>query len=123
MKFRFTYTECKRTCDRDLLVALMGVATDVNDMYLKFGPSRDVNGQLSDLSESFVAGMWRQYLLVELCWHTVTHTDGLPDRPASWRAPTWSWASNNHPIYESRCQSVFRMLSDVDHANQLGLGK
>ena len=123
MKFRFTYTECKRTCDRDLLVALMGVAIDVNDMFLKFGPLRDENGKTSGLSESFVAGMWEQYLLVDLCWHTVNHTDELSDRPASWRAPTWSWASNNHPIYESRCQSVFRMLSDVDHANQLGLGK
>lgn len=114
MKFRSKYTECKRTCERDLLVALMGVATDVNDMFLKFGPSRDENGKTPGLSESFVAGMWRQYLLVELCWFTVDHDEHLPDRPANWRAPTWSWASNNRPIFGSRCQSTFNLLLGLD---------
>jgi hypothetical protein len=66
MKFRFRYIECKQTCDRDLLVALIGVATGVNDMFLKFGSAQDEIVKISDLSASFIAGMWRQYLLVEI---------------------------------------------------------
>ena len=114
IKFRFKYTECKRTCDRDLLVALIGVATDVNDMFLKCDSPQHENGKTSGLSTSFIAGMWRQYLLVELCWHTVNHDEQLSDRPASWRAPTWSWVSNNQPIDGSKCQTFFSILSSMD---------
>jgi hypothetical protein len=66
MKFRFRYTECKQTCDRYLLVALIGVATSIIDMLLKFGSAQDENEKITDLSAGFIVGMWRQYLLVEI---------------------------------------------------------
>jgi hypothetical protein len=87
MKFRFRYTECKQTCDRDLLVALVGAATVVIDMFLKFGSAQYESEKISDLSANFIAGMRKQYLLVETCWYIVNHNEGLSDRPASWRAP------------------------------------
>jgi hypothetical protein len=35
-------------------------------MFLKFGSAQDEIVKISDLSASFIAGMWRQYLLVEI---------------------------------------------------------
>ena len=123
IKFRFKYTKCKRTCDRDLLVALTGVVTDVNDMFLKCGSSQHENGKKSGLSTSFIAAMWRQYLLVELCWYTTNHDERLSDRPASWRAPTWSWGSATINPFMGRGAKAFSVCSHVwMHTNWLGIG-
>ena len=65
--------------------------------------------EISGLSERFVAGMWRQFLLVELCWHIVIVSAGFQTHLRVGELPP---ASNNQPIYGSRCQSVFRMLFD-----------
>ena len=65
--------------------------------------------EISGLSERFVAGMWRQFLLVELCWHIVIVSAGFQTHLRVGELPP---ASNNQPIYGSRCQSVSRMLFD-----------
>lgn len=75
------YTRCKLTKSEDKLVALSGIAKQmqlhINDVYL--------------------AGMWKGCLSSQLLWHI--EGDGV--RPQSYRAPSWSWASVDGPA-ESR---------------------
>ncbi|KAF2199762.1 HET-domain-containing protein [Delitschia confertaspora ATCC 74209] len=42
----------------------------------------------------YLAGLWEDTLIEDLLWQS----NPIGARPA-WRAPTWSWASVDHPIY------------------------
>ncbi|GKT68609.1 heterokaryon incompatibility protein [Colletotrichum tofieldiae] len=74
------YSDTRLTKSSDKLIALSGVAkrfaTQIDDMY--------------------IVGMWRKYLASSLLWK-VDHQiqiDGSPStRPATYRAPSFSWAS------------------------------
>jgi hypothetical protein len=50
---------------------------------------------------AYLAGLWREDLHRQLCWHTrVKIEDGMPGRPdfEVYIAPSWSWASVNRPV-------------------------
>lgn len=70
-----SYTKCNLTVDTDKLVALSGIA-------------REMQKQLGD---QYVAGMWRQHLVYQLLWRGAAQ--GYLCRPKKYCAPTWSWAS------------------------------
>jgi hypothetical protein len=95
--FRFAYTSCSITNEDDRLIALSGIAQDVERAFM---------------GERFVAGLWKMNLLQELCWITfpVGSFESLNRsyRPNNWRAPSWSWASVTTPIMLSAlAQGVF----------------
>jgi hypothetical protein len=78
------YSEAQVTYSKDKLVALSGVARHF---------------QLR-LNDQYVAGLWRNELLRQLCW-CVNRMNPSADRNTSnvpYRAPTWSWASIDLPV-------------------------
>jgi hypothetical protein len=91
--FRIRYTECAMTKDEDKLVAIQGIAQQLSYA----------------LSDQFVAGLWYNRLLEELCWFKswLLH-DPPPSKPTKWRAPTWSWASSNTRIWVSNTTKFHR---------------
>jgi hypothetical protein len=80
--FRLAYTSCSITNEDDRLIALSGIAQDVERAFM---------------GERFVAGLWETSLLQELCWVAVhfrsSESLNRSCRPGTWRAPSWSWAS------------------------------
>jgi hypothetical protein len=80
------YTRGELTSPGDKLVALSGLAKDW--------------GQLRGFpASSYLAGLWRPHLPYYLCWFSMSNL--LSSRPASYRAPTWSWASIDGQIQPS----------------------
>ena len=79
-EFLYFYTSCKITKESDVLVALVGVADEVERA----------------VSDKLVAGLWKANFIKELCW--ISHSNS---RPSVWRAPTWSWASVSGRISRS----------------------
>ncbi|WYZ36693.1 hypothetical protein EsH8_II_000199 [Colletotrichum jinshuiense] len=79
------YSDTRLTRSADKLIALSGVAkrfaTQINDTY--------------------VVGMWRKYLASSLLWKVDNQIqiDGSPStRPATYRAPSFSWASVDEKV-------------------------
>lgn len=77
------------TKNEDKLVAIAGVARTVQNA----------------LKDQYVAGLWRANLLQGLLWSSI---ESNAPSPASWRAPTWSWASKNSGIIMYRYYGVYR---------------
>jgi hypothetical protein len=74
------YSMTSLTVPGDKLVALSGIAK-------RF---------MSVLADVYVAGMWRKYLENSLLWCVFLEdqiVESPSSRPATYRAPTWSWAS------------------------------
>lgn len=74
------YTRCQLTFTKDKLVALSGVAKQLQPV----------------LNDQYLAGLWRVPLVSSLLWYTEStkQSDGRPlTRVRPLRAPTWSWAS------------------------------
>ncbi|KAL2399883.1 hypothetical protein ABEF93_002573 [Exophiala dermatitidis] len=44
------------------------------------------------MHDEFLAGLWRQHIMTGLLWYIRPHT--ITNRPVEYRAPSWSWASN-----------------------------
>ncbi|KAH6871572.1 heterokaryon incompatibility protein-domain-containing protein, partial [Thelonectria olida] len=65
------------TYSSDKLVALAGIARRINDHH----------------PDQYAAGLWSEKLVEGLAWHTRYYTSGGPQRPATYIAPSWSWAS------------------------------
>jgi hypothetical protein len=79
------YTGADLTFARDKLPALSGVA-------------RRIHGQKGG---QYLAGLWRaERIEAQLCWRV----DGPRIRPAEWRAPSWSWASVDGPVFYTPTQ-------------------
>ncbi|KAI1341062.1 HET-domain-containing protein [Xylariaceae sp. FL0016] len=76
-----TYTRCNLTFADDKLVALSGLAKHMGLMLSEAGP-----GQSRD---SYLAGIWQNTMPNSLLWRPATEAK----RPASYRAPSWSWAA------------------------------
>ncbi|KAB5536225.1 heterokaryon incompatibility protein-domain-containing protein [Coniochaeta sp. 2T2.1] len=81
------YTQLHLTHEKDIFPALAGLANVVQ----------------SRTNWTYLGGLWRETLPRGLLWHTRTPTPGSstkswPNRPRSWRAPTWSWASVDYPV-------------------------
>ncbi|KAB5542493.1 heterokaryon incompatibility protein-domain-containing protein [Coniochaeta sp. 2T2.1] len=81
------YTQLHLTHEKDIFPALAGLANVVQ----------------SRTNWTYLAGLWREILPRALLWHARTTNAGSstkrwPNRPRSWRAPTWSWASVDYPV-------------------------
>lgn len=75
------YSSRELTRPRDKLVAIGAVASD-----LSIAVGQNI----------YLAGLWANTLIHDLLWSTHPHLD--PCRPEERRAPSWSWASVDHPV-------------------------
>jgi hypothetical protein len=66
----------------DRLIALSGIAKSFSPL----------------VQDTYVAGMWRGNLELDLGWYNVQRTDVVYISPDVYCAPSWSWASNNGQI-------------------------
>ncbi|KAG4432648.1 hypothetical protein IFR05_011873 [Cadophora sp. M221] len=74
------YSKCMLTIGNDKLVAICGIARTMHGL--------DDPGQ-------YLAGMWSEKFNAQLCWALRGKTE---PRPATYRAPSWSWASCDGPV-------------------------
>lgn len=77
----YTYGNLTRHTDR--LIAIGGIA-------------RWIHTGLGD-GEEYIAGLWKSYLHVHLCWQVQTGHQGYRLYP--YRAPSWSWGSVEGSVY------------------------
>lgn len=75
------YSPLQLTCPDDKLPALSGLA-----QAMRFKSQ-----------EGYLAGLWKETLLFDMCWTVVSPKTKEPHQ-ARWRAPSWSWASIDGPI-------------------------
>ncbi|KAK2771268.1 heterokaryon incompatibility protein [Colletotrichum kahawae] len=73
------YSQCKLTKSEDKLLAFVGVAKVFQEL----------------TGDTYLAGIWKSQLYIQLDWHTSGHLTKLPRR---YRAPSWSWASVDSPV-------------------------
>ena len=89
------YSYLDLTFEKDIFPALSGV---VNQMQR----ARDTR---------YIAGLWEDNLIDDLLWRTSALS---AERPAKWRAPTWSWASIKGRIrYSSSSDEVKRTFAQI----------
>ncbi|KAI9162856.1 HET-domain-containing protein [Paramyrothecium foliicola] len=83
-KFAKAYTRAGLTKESEKLVAINSIQKMISKL----------------TGEEFIAGLWRSRLIQELCWYRYPgqETPAKPF-PEKWRAPSWSWASNNMEIH------------------------
>ena len=101
------YTQLLLTYEKDIFPAVAGLARQMQ-----------LARQKSPTSGQYAAGLWADTLAMDLLWYVIDPTpslslQGTPSgqpseneddirdwtkRPASWRAPTWSWASVLAPV-------------------------
>jgi hypothetical protein len=75
------YSKCSLTVENDRLMAISGYAR-----------SKFKDQQSHSLSKNrYLAGLWENELVDHLLW--ISKAASCDPRPASYRAPTWSWAS------------------------------
>ncbi|KAJ4355577.1 uncharacterized protein N0V89_003597 [Didymosphaeria variabile] len=81
------YSKCELTFSKDKLVALSGLVTALEATGLTRG--------------RYWAGMWEADLPYCLLWTrgAIDPSQQEASRPSAYRAPSWSWASLNHPIW------------------------
>jgi hypothetical protein len=78
------YTKASLTVETDKLVAISAVARLLQ----------------SKTDDEYYAGLWRKDPVTHLLWHRPFRSFNLTSRrPSVYRAPTWSWASWDGPIY------------------------
>jgi hypothetical protein len=85
--FLVAYSRYGLTVESDKLVSIAGIAQEVAEK----------------LGDEFLCGLWKSYMLQGLLWRRLPQTkpnNGAPF-PATWRAPTWSWASTNFQVNPS----------------------
>jgi hypothetical protein len=96
------YTSCGLTETSDKLVALSGLARDLDNLSKS-------NDEYEDLSE-YLAGLWSHKLCDQLLWRT--SRDMTAVRSSNYRAPSWSWASIDGKI-------DFNYTDDIDAKSNL----
>lgn len=77
-----TYSECRLTYPSDKLVAISGLAVLFQEL------TEDI----------YLAGLWKSRLLDCLVWEVRWYVERI-SKPATYRAPSWSWASIDGPIF------------------------
>lgn len=106
------YSRRKLTHDNDELPALSGLA----NIYHQLNPSR------------YLAGIWGSSLLRGILWRTELCEAPIAP-PASWRAPSWIWASTNEcidydlaqgDINDAACQAAADADIEVDSVDPFG---
>jgi hypothetical protein len=75
------YTHVQLTVSSEKLVALSGIAKEVQTM----------------IGDEYNAGLWRRHMLHQLLWGITGRS--LP--PPAYRAPSWSWASVDGKIFQA----------------------
>ncbi|KAF1840077.1 HET-domain-containing protein [Cucurbitaria berberidis CBS 394.84] len=76
----YMYSRMGMSVESDKLVAIHGIAQKLSQ----------ING------DKLVCGLWEQRLLPQLLWCSVQIPNLATSFPLHWRAPSWSWASNNN---------------------------
>jgi hypothetical protein len=98
------------TKEDDIFVALQGISQDV---------VTDV------LHDRMIAGLTESRLIQELGWTfnpgsmgtgPNTNNPDTPYKPATWRAPSWSWASTRRPVY---IETFFEKQTDYPEPDDL----
>ncbi|WYZ39887.1 hypothetical protein EsH8_IV_000228 [Colletotrichum jinshuiense] len=89
------YSSCQLTRPGDRLYAFAGVANFFQDF----------------TGDTYLAGIWRDRALQQLCWRVV---EPAP-RPTKtkYRAPSWSWASVDVPVYMRDIRDKDTLLVDL----------
>jgi hypothetical protein len=84
MKLLESYSRGELTRETDALPAIAGLARKFSDR----------------MSGGYFAGMWVEELPMTLCWFSRQPTEGVTpnERPATYVAPSWSWASVQGPL-------------------------
>ena len=104
-----TYMSCEITKLEDKLVALSGIAKEMQRL----------------LQDDYLAGLWRRRLLDDLLWWVPSgkQANGRSSyRPKQYRSPSWSWASIEAEVLYATSESsteVFATVLDA-HVEQLG---
>ncbi|KAL8940372.1 MAG: hypothetical protein Q9216_002843 [Gyalolechia sp. 2 TL-2023] len=96
-----TYTKSALTNPGDKLVALSGIAKRMRTI----------------IADEYAVGMWRRYLASELLWRVSDHAQRgfLPNnRPARYRAPSFSWTSVDGSISPGRLEDYSTVCSIED---------
>jgi hypothetical protein len=129
------YLRLSLTKDNDILPAFSGIARHFQDLFSRIktdqvpisnGPTSCTKDGFQDkVPDQYLAGLWRQSLWRNLLWY-ITRTGGFPQerRTATYRAPTWSWASmdlqdqrkritGGQPLYLAGPISEFRYIHGV----------
>ena len=75
------YTHAQLTVSSDKLVALSGIAKEVQTM----------------IGDEYKAGLWRRHMVHQLLWCVA----GESLAPPAYRAPSWSWASVDRKIVQA----------------------
>lgn len=105
------FSKCALTVPSDKLVALSGVANELKRRLEELRPGA---------RHRYVAGLWEEELPGVLVWRVSEPAS----RAASYRAPTWSWASIDglvrFPLKFGGTNSVFSALTAVEVAQPPG---
>ncbi|KAH7383209.1 heterokaryon incompatibility protein-domain-containing protein [Pyrenochaeta sp. MPI-SDFR-AT-0127] len=81
-----TYSSTTLTNPSDKLIAISGIAKRIASL----------------VNDTYLAGMWRNDLETQLIWQIDNYTnvsEMSTSRPLKYRAPSWSWASVDGPIW------------------------
>jgi hypothetical protein len=79
------YSDLAITYPSDRLPAVSGLANYLHGLH-------------TDSLGGYLAGLWTKRLIEDLQWWVGEYRAVMP-RPAVWRAPTWSWASTDNPVF------------------------
>jgi hypothetical protein len=61
--------------------------------------------------QQYLAGLWRDSLVLDMCWYRNDHGKTNQSPLAGSRAPSWSWASVDGPItYNSHLLDITRLI-------------
>ncbi|KAK2773829.1 heterokaryon incompatibility protein [Colletotrichum kahawae] len=81
-----SYSRCQLTRTEDKLYAFSGIS--------KFFQQA--------AGDRYLAGMWQSVIVNQLCWYT----HGMFPTPSEYRAPSWSWASVDGPVFSRSGDSL-----------------
>lgn len=98
----FLYSDTCVTRESDKLVAISGLAKMM----------------LSLCDDTYLAGLWLRQLPTELLWQVRgRRSDGSRSyRPSTYRAPTWSWASVEGPVFPCIPNDDFTLCIKIQEA-------
>jgi len=113
IKIVHQYSLSKLTFPRDKLIAISAVAGKMH--------------RLLENQDTYVAGLWKKYIHHQLHWQVAP---GLANtRPATYRAPSWSWAAVDAEVHlvdiglydvATPLCKVIEVSSEIRHQNQFG---
>ncbi|TVY68859.1 hypothetical protein LSUE1_G007031 [Lachnellula suecica] len=94
------YSGRKISSPGDKLIAVSSVAQE-------FGK---ILRRSTSIIPNYLAGLWKHELSQQLCWYRPGYPENGILRPATYRAPSWSWASvDGAVVLENLCDSEMRV--------------